>query len=125
MISKILKTPFPTERFENYLQQIGVFNPTMLTMDETKKVFLFSITDFQQKALSTDELSSIAMQLLHDAYLTKSHNEQMEHKTFGEVLWGASELDFYLRKSKTNMDFEIMTEYLKKILTFYEENKGK
>ena len=112
------------EFFLTYLLEILTEKKDKLTIDETKKIFLFSLRDYFNKKIDISIISSVATQLFYQLNKpTNLYKTTVGHK-LGNVLDSASELDYYSKNKKNNKHNQKL--YLlttKELKSYYLENK--
>jgi hypothetical protein len=105
--------PFPNEKYNRYLQKIGVAYEKQPTPTQVKELLITIISDFLSGDLSLDEFSSICGSLWSDL------NHEEKFTEFGQFLMGISDLRYYVRHPTNNAVEEIII----RVINYYDKNK--
>lgn len=108
---RIIKVPFPSDKFEKYKKIVGVREGKFISKDQIKKIFLLALEDFKKGKISSDMLSAISEKLFN--FFIKNNEFKKDQDLFF-ALEAASELSFYIRHPESkNLNL-----FLKEVLEF-------
>ncbi len=112
-----ITTPFPQEKFAGYLGLLGTTDVSTLTVSQVERVFVLIVHDFLSGSVSLDELSVMSGRLWTHA---TRHPEQFAQDLL-DVLLGADELTFYVRRVDSQQSGERLLYFLRLVLRFYQQ----
>ncbi len=90
---KVIKVPFPEEKYLLLLRHLGLERTQVSTAREYRKIFVNAIFRFLKGEWSQDDLSSVA----HEFWALKEE----KNDELGRALYECSELIFYVRNTYT------------------------
>lgn len=110
---KVIKTPFPNEVYEQYLQIYNAINKPF-NEEVISKILNTATNDFLKGTISIDQLSSIGHRLFKETVSLPEANEEL----FSAIL-ASAELSYYVRRPELGEQFN---QFLKEVIHYMASN---
>ena len=96
--------PFPEEKYNRYLDEVGVTGENELSFTTLTEMMLAIIRDFKNGSVALDELSDIFGHLWQYVFHKFPTEQQYRHSEINDVLYEGGELNFYVRHIEHSTD---------------------
>ena len=114
-----INTPFPDAVYAEQLNIIGLKNEKELSFSKLVSLMSNIIGDFIKGKISFDNMSDMFQRLEQGFFLNQSEKKQDKFAEIGVVLFNGGELNYYIRASAQNGDYDTFAEYLNSLIHFY------
>jgi len=116
--------PFPEEKYNRYLDEVGVTNEKELSFTALTEMMLAIIRDFKNGSVSLDEISDMFGHLWHYVFLCFPFEQRNLYSEIDDTLLAGSELNYEIRHIIYPNGGNLVL-FMTRVMQFYDRRSNK